>query len=469
MTRWCKHVAVFAAWLGLGTVVLAQPGYPSPVGATRLPEPIRYVPDQPPPTLVPGPLTPQIAPVGPPDTLNLPADHTSAFQDDNFPPESAFFASAGGMALQRNGLTHLPVVFLDNQNLGIDTGRIPLGRLDTLLRVDEAAPSMRGGYRATVGYLYGSDAVELTGFYVPGGTNTATIAEQGSLFLPFANNMIVPKGFTGNRGLWNQADLAQISYTGAVGNLEANYRWWNSGIAGFEVITGIRYFYNQERIDILTDDDFLRRDLFDRPNAAWRATYSTSSRTNHVGVQFGLEYSTPLALDNTWLSSVWVTCLAKSTMGPSFVERSWRLSRGDGLSGLEVHRNNILFGSVSDVCACIDWHVLDRVRVRAGYTAIWGLGFSAAASQIDFDFSHQGKRGTDNGNIFWHGPMAETPRALPVDGTFSLGGEKRTGCGSAETVEKWRSRPLSSSTPAGRFETRRNSSAETRVLNWIWV
>src|SRR5262245_65240119 len=81
MTRWFKHVAVFAAWLGLGApVVLAQPGYPATVGAARQIGPLHYVPDQPPPNLAPGPVHPLGAPAGPPPTPNLPAAHTNAFR-----------------------------------------------------------------------------------------------------------------------------------------------------------------------------------------------------------------------------------------------------------------------------------------------------------------------------------------------------------------------------------------------------
>src|SRR5262245_32166880 len=148
MTRWFKRVAVFAAWLGLGTTVLAQEGYPSPVGATRIPEPLSYTPDQPPPTnMVPGPLNPLIAPAGPPPSLNLPANHTSAFQLDHYPPESAAYASAGWMALQREGLARTPIALLDTQNNAIDTGNTPIGFLGTLLSLNQANPNMYSGFR----------------------------------------------------------------------------------------------------------------------------------------------------------------------------------------------------------------------------------------------------------------------------------------------------------------------------------
>ena len=126
MTRWWKHVAVLAAWLALGVAAQAQPGLPSPVGAARIPEPMRYIP-APQPELVPGPTTPSVAPAGPPDSLNLPVGHSSAFQMENYPTESAAYAALGGMALHRQGLTHLPIAFTDNQSRGLDTGIVPVG------------------------------------------------------------------------------------------------------------------------------------------------------------------------------------------------------------------------------------------------------------------------------------------------------------------------------------------------------
>ena len=85
MTRRWKHLTAIAALLTTAVAGRAQEGYPSPVGATRMLEPLRYVPG-PQPNLVPGPVTPAIAPVGPPPSLSLPENHTSAFQCERTPP-----------------------------------------------------------------------------------------------------------------------------------------------------------------------------------------------------------------------------------------------------------------------------------------------------------------------------------------------------------------------------------------------
>src|SRR5690606_33284142 len=142
MTRWYKHAAFLVAWLGCSVMGHAQNEIPSPVGAARMVEPLGI--PQPPgpasqpgpfpngappmpmppggphamghpgghghghkhgpmmqPPLIPGPITPQMAPLGPPPSLSLPANHTSAFDREKCPPEEAFFASIGIQGLQR--------------------------------------------------------------------------------------------------------------------------------------------------------------------------------------------------------------------------------------------------------------------------------------------------------------------------------------------------------------------------------
>lgn len=406
MTSWFKHVAVLAAWLGLGTMVLAQlPGRPSPVGATRIPEPLNYIPEGPPPQLTPGPLNPLMAPAGPPDSLNLPADHFNAFPTEGFPMETAFFASLGGMALMREGLNSTPIVFADDQNNRIDTGGEPIGILPILFPLDRVHPLLQGGVRATVGYLFATEAVELTGFYIPYKTEFGQVIDQGRLFIPFGPPNFTPLGFEGNNGLWRQADYARISYTGGLASAEANYRRWNAGLNHVELILGVRYLYMQERIDIYADDEFFVRDIFDRPDPLRAATYTAGTRNNYLGLQFGGEYSTPIPHEK--LSWIWFTLMGKTSLGANFIERTWRLTRGDGFGSFDIHQNTIMLGSVNEGMAGVDIHILERLRFRAGYTAIWALGFSSADRQIDFNFQTQGQRGTDRTSILWHGPMAE--------------------------------------------------------------
>ncbi|MFM7151318.1 MAG: hypothetical protein ACKO23_15895, partial [Gemmataceae bacterium] len=405
MTKWWKHVAVFAAWLGMGALLHAQPGMPSPVGAARIVEPLRYVPDQPIPDMVPGPLNPLIAPAGPPPSLNLPAEHTGAFQLDNFPPESAFFASLGGMGLTRQGLKNLSLVTLDQQNGGLDTGNEPIGIMPGLMSMNQVHPDMAGGFRATVGHLFNTEAFELTGFYLPSRTESSTIANRGQLTLPFNPRSTFPVGLEGDNNMWLQADLVRASYTGSVASAEANLRRWNGAVNGMEAIVGVRYFYNYERIDIYTDDDYFTRNVFNQPDSLRAANYSVSSRNNFVGAQFGGEYSTPLPHEK--LGWIWLSGMAKGAVGPNVIQSTWRLTRADGYVGFNNSQTTVKLSALGEVAGFVDFHVLERLRLRAGYTFIMGLGFAPAENQIDFNLTTQGTHGISTGNIYWHGPIAE--------------------------------------------------------------
>lgn len=401
MTKWFKRVAVVAAWLGLGTLVHAQPGVVYPVGAARMAEPLRYIPDQPPPNLSPGPVNALAAPVGPPPSLNLPSDHTSAFQFESFPPECATYAAVGGQAMLRQPLAGIPLIF--QAAAGGDNGNVPPGFLTELAKLNAVDPRYVGGVRATLGFMLGSGAIELTGFYQADQEENRDFLTTGGLLVPFTGPF--PIGFEGNNGIFNQADLVRLSFAYAIGSAEVNYRRWNSAILGTDLIVGLRYFYNQERVAIFADDDFFVRNQFNQSDRRRQATYTTMARTNHLGVQFGGEWSAPVPCsDKNWL---WLSLMAKSSLGINFIERSYRLERGDQLVGFNIHRNTTMVGSVNEVAGFVDLHLLERLRLRAGYQYIIGLGFSTAGSQITFDFTKQGQRGADNNSIYWHGPVAE--------------------------------------------------------------
>ncbi|MFO0881158.1 MAG: hypothetical protein U0840_27865 [Gemmataceae bacterium] len=407
MTRWFKRVAVVAAWLGLGTMVLAQEGFPSPVGASRIPEPIGYVPDSPPPTnMVPGPVNPLMAPMGPPASLNLPAGHTSAFQLDHYPPEAASYASVGYMALMRQNLSNRPLVYPDDQNGAVDTGVTPLGIFPQLLNLKNVDPTFNSGVRATWGYLFANEAFELSGFYIPGGTGSQTVASQGRLTVPFTPDNAFPVGLEGNNNLWRQADLVRASFTNSVASAEANYRRWNAGLNELELMVGVRYFYSQENASLYTNDEYYIRNVFNQFDPLRAATYSVTTRTNHLGLQFGGEYCQPIPLEFLQ-NSVWVGWVAKSTIGINFIEGSWKMLRDDGYVGFERHQNTLTLGSVTELAATADFHILERLRLRAGYTFFLGLGFAPAGSNFDMNFTTIGRGDMSTGGVYWHGPMAE--------------------------------------------------------------
>src|ERR1051325_9733861 len=76
----CVGLALVALWLVQGTTVRAQ-YLPSPIGAARLPDPTPVNSQKPQPEdprfkqLVPGPLTPEMAPPGPAADMNLTKNH----------------------------------------------------------------------------------------------------------------------------------------------------------------------------------------------------------------------------------------------------------------------------------------------------------------------------------------------------------------------------------------------------------
>lgn len=421
MTKWWKHVALVAAWLALGATAKAQPGYPSPVGAARMVEPLRYTP-QPQPDLVAGPITPQMAPVGPPSTLNLPADHNGAFQLENYPTESASFGSIGGMSLQRQKLTRLPIAFTDNQSRGRDTGIVPTGigtlpngafnvfqtvpaLLPQAQNLNDVNPAWNSGGRLTIGYLFGNSAIELTGFYNPNSSSNATVTNQGRLFVPFGPLNQSPLGFEGNNGLFLQADRVQTTFTSEIGSAELNYRTWDPGINRTELILGVRYFFSKERIDINTDDESSTRTIFGATDPTRLANYAVSTRNNLVAPQFGGEYSAPLPTQA--LSWIWLTLMAKGAVGPNFIETNRSLTRGDGLVGFTTSHSTVRISGLGEASGFVDFHLLDRVRLRAGYTALYGVNFSTAGSLVQYDLTSQTVGAKDHGSVFWHGPVAE--------------------------------------------------------------
>src|SRR5436190_3423509 len=112
-----KHwwgVALLAAWLGQASAARAQ-YLPSELGATRMfdPEPVK--PTKPlPNNLVPGPLTPDIAPPGPPDELALPESLPNAFPAELYGDgKQDVVFSIGSLGLQRSRLPHSMIAIVD--------------------------------------------------------------------------------------------------------------------------------------------------------------------------------------------------------------------------------------------------------------------------------------------------------------------------------------------------------------------
>jgi hypothetical protein len=410
MSRWWKRLAVVAAWLGVAGVAAAQQQVPRPVGAARIPEPLRYCPE-PQPKLVSGPMTPAIAPPGPPPELSLPQDHSSAFQLEHYTPEARAYFSAGGMALFRNELGSLPVIFADNQTGGRDIRRLPDFPIPAIGRLDQINHAV-GGPRVTLGYLWHADALEFNGFYLPAHQNAITERGQGNLFVPFvAPGLAFPLGFEGNNGIFMNADLVRLSYQSQVGSGELNWRRMSPGILRPDLLLGIRYFHVADRVKIFSDDEANTLDRFGNPDPRRQAIYTASAQNNIVAFQFGCEHSVPLPLPHhhltKWLGWVWFTGMGKAAVGPNFVSRGQKLTRGDLFQAFDVKRSSVGVGQVYELGAFLDLHILEKLRIRAGYMTLWAVGVSTGHNQVEFNLAAQGGAHRDSSSMFWHGPIAE--------------------------------------------------------------
>jgi hypothetical protein len=396
--------AVVAGWLGLGTAAHAQ-YLPSPVGAARImPEPLPCgpgggPPPAPAPNLVPGPLNPAEAPPGPCNDLSLPADHASAFQCENFPPECAFYVNVGAMALQRQQLGAGAVALVDNGSMGLDTGLPGMDNALLAQRFKDVVPGMNWGLRGTVGWLFGDRAIELSGFTIFQRAASQEVDAPGLLNLFFTNP---PLGFEGDNGLWLQADRVITTFQSRLSNAELNYRCWDTGIRGFEFIAGVRYMDQQEKLSIFTDDDGLvlqGQGLHDDPKRA--ATYSVATRNHIVAPQLGIDYGAPLL---RWLSFGFD---GKAGIGPNWVNTNIALDRGDGFHGFNVHHNHVGVSEVFEVGGFLDFHLMERLRLRGGYQAFWLTNIATSQDQVDFNLANTGGRKNYTGSTFYHGPMVE--------------------------------------------------------------
>jgi len=233
-------------WIGaaLAAMCLSQSArgqYP-PGGGALLPEPAPVAPsggqDESGHKFMPGPLPGGAAPPGPDNTLALPVDIPSAWGKGPT-PESAAYLHLGAMALMRER-----------------PGRTAVAEDDgvTVLNTHNLDPEFQLGARATIGYLCDDAAIELTGFYLPEDTTTASIVSPGQLTLPFFHP---PAGFQGARGvgLWAVADSASINLQSSLGDVELNYRWWSRAFTSVEGIVGFRYVELQEQTNIAVADN----------------------------------------------------------------------------------------------------------------------------------------------------------------------------------------------------------------------
>ena len=404
MRRWIG-VALIAGSLSQG-VASAQSYAPTPYGPARMPEPVPLC-QAAPPNVVPGPLTPEQAPPGPGPELSLPAGHSSAFQAETYAVEAAFYSSIGTTAWQRNRLGHQPIAVQDQQyanlaaaglvvpTIGRDTGANPPAKSPVILDSSNVSEAYEWGPKLTIGYIWNEEcAFEVSGFGIFSNSHSASVIMPGLVDGLFSGN---PFGFTGDNGLWRQADAIQVTNTSQLFNGEANFRFTNPGIRDWELIIGVRFFDLDETVDILTNDDGFVQGLDPRR----LATYSARTQNRLAALNFGTEYGF------TIVPGVNFGGTAKWAPGANFTQTQVSLTRGDGFQGFNNSHSNTQFGQIFEAGFWFDIAFTEKAKMRAGYNAMWLLGASVAQDAIDFNLNNPYGNTNQHGSLFWHGPSVE--------------------------------------------------------------
>ncbi|HEX5273052.1 MAG TPA: BBP7 family outer membrane beta-barrel protein [Gemmataceae bacterium] len=377
-------------WIGaaLAAVCVSQSARAQlPPGGGVVPDPVPVAPCPAPGgpgnlDFVPGPLNGTTAPPGPNDGLSLPADVPTAWGRGGT-PESGAYLTLGALGLMRERPGHGIIAEFNGQ---------------PALTTHDLDPDYYWGGRVTFGYLCDDAAIELTGFYVPEQETAVLSYAPNQLTLPFRNNPLGFEGPTG-AGLLTRADSVALRLKSSLGDAELNYRWWSRTTTGPEAIIGVRYMNVQERADITASSvqsgvnsplDF----------GSLQASYTGRANNNLIMAQGGFEWEFPLT---KWLS---FGSVAKVAAGGDYVNVTNRAITAGGLVGANFERDRWTYASACELNLFLDIVQFEKVRLRAGYTAMWVVHVAEGFQQVTFDLSAQpGVR--DSGSIFYHGPMIE--------------------------------------------------------------
>lgn len=323
--------------------------------------------------------------MGPGEDLTLPYNHSSAFQTENFVPESGFFADIGPMALQRNHLGAGDIAVVNAHALGINTGPLlpnpfapPSPGIAGALNFNSVKPALSLGIRGQVGYLWNNQSVEFSSFYIWQDNATASANMPFSLDTLFYNP---PIAFIG-AGMFRYADSVSETFGSSLFNAEANYRRWNSAFAGLDLILGARYIRENDIFNIQSSGTALLRDTnaLGLPSPGANAiSYMVIAHNNIAVPQVGLEWNLPIF---KWLH---LSLLGKAGWGVNYLTTDVNLTRSDGLTAFNTVRHATVFAQVYQLGAFADINLLEKLRLRLGYTAFWLTGVAAASDQVDFN------------------------------------------------------------------------------------
>jgi hypothetical protein len=331
----------------------------------------------------------------------LPNDGTgNAFSDECCGRDGyGLWVNVGGMGLLRQSLGNKVLGFLDpgitvgGTQVFTTTGRLPPPGSQPVVNTHDVSPQMQFGPRASVMWREPCWAFELTGFYLSESTVASTTVipariDMGFGFFP------APRGFT--PGMFLQNDLVKLSVQTTMYDGEANYRF--NTAKNFEWIVGARYLDYQERFNIFTELDPVRRGTLN----PLTTSYITDRVHNRITAgQLGFE---------TWqdlTERIGVGGTLKGAWGANFANYEHLLVRGDGFLGPGLHRSETQFSHVYEAALYADFCITEQLKIRAGYQGLWLVDVPLSVSEINFNLNAPGAIFNKTGSVFFHGPMVE--------------------------------------------------------------
>jgi hypothetical protein len=98
------------------------------------------------------------------------------------------------------------------------------------------------------------------------------------------------------------------------------------------------------------------------------------------------------------------------------------------LTGFDTHRSATVFSQIYEIGAFADFHILEKLRLRLGYTATWLLGVAASNDQVDFNLEGSAARQTFGAQILNQarttgnlGQLLTIPNSIPHGHTNNNG------------------------------------------------
>ena len=158
--------------------------------------------------------------------LVMSADGDTAFATENSAHPEGLVFILGGMGLQRNRLPQSAVAYKEPASTMPGTSTYPTQPQPQILGDADIDPRYNWGFRGTLGYYFGDQAVELVGWKIWGGNSSQVDTAKDGLYLPFGG-FPPPLGINGggnNANVWLQVDQVRIVDVTDLANVEANYR-----------------------------------------------------------------------------------------------------------------------------------------------------------------------------------------------------------------------------------------------------